>query len=120
MVDLRESNLGEHPVTQHKAFKQGFFGRSQYDSLKEAIANRHTDIKAFKDNYLYALKAPGTNIYKRVEMNTKYHPIIPVEIHDGSLYKKPPQGVLDAVKAKKSKRKAFKSDLNREKKKVVK
>mmetsp|Transcript_22939 Transcript_22939/g.49637 ORF Transcript_22939/g.49637 Transcript_22939/m.49637 type:complete len:88 (-) Transcript_22939:2572-2835(-) len=55
MVDLQESNLDAYD----RVF--GFFSQRQYDSLKEAVVNRCMDIKALKDDYSGALKAPGIN-----------------------------------------------------------
>ena len=122
-VELRESNLDIHPITTHNAIKTGFFGRTENyakgsKGLREAIMNRPTDIARYKAEYLRNVEPPSINIYKRVELHTKYKHIVPIEFQDDILYEEPPQSVIDAVKAEKKSRGEFKKDLNAEKKKV--
>jgi hypothetical protein len=87
--------------------------------LKEAIKNRPTDIKSHRAKVLRAIKPPGINIYKRVEMHTKYKPIVPIECQDNAIYEKPPQSVINAVEAEKTRWATFNmKELKMEKKKV--
>ncbi len=62
----------------------------------------------------------GINIFKRVEMATKYRKIIPLEDRDDELYRPPPPEVYEAVKKERKARKQFWEELNKEKKGVVK
>ena len=122
-VELRESNLDIHPITTHNAIKAGFFGRTANyakgsKGLREAIMKRPTDIARYKAEYLRVIEPPSINIYKRVELHTKYKPIVPIEFQNDIIYEEPPQNVIDAVKAEKKSRGKFKKDLNAEKKKV--
>jgi len=74
--------------------------------------------KAITENMM-VLESNGINIFKRVEMATKYKKIIPLEDQDDILYELPPPEVIAAVKLEKSKRKAFRERINADKKNVI-
>ena len=122
MTDLRRSDLPEHPVVKHKSFKQGFYGRSNYPAnskgLKSAIDNRVKDIKASRDEKLLPIPSPGMNIFKKVELYTKYRKVIPEQHWHEDLYSKPNAKIIQAVKKERNARKVFKKELNLEKKQV--
>ena len=88
--------------------------------MKAVIKARPADTKALRAKYLKSIEAPGINIFKRVEMNIKYRPVLPIEHQDDVLYEEPTPEVFAAVKEEKAKRGAFKKTLNAEKARVSK
>ena len=82
--------------------------------LNAAIKTRPADIKALQAEHLKSIEAPGINIFKRVEMNMKHRPVLPIEDQDDVLYEDPTPEVFAAVKEEKAKRGAFKKTLNAE------
>lgn len=122
-VHIRESDLPEHVVYKHKTIKSGFFGRSDFpktsSGLRDAIAARKDIIKKAMTENLMMLENNGINIFKRVELETKYKKIIPLEDQADILYELPPPEVIAAVKAEKSKRKVFREEIHADKKKVT-
>ncbi len=69
--------------------------------------NRPSDIARYKAEYLSVVQPPPINIYKRVELHTKYKPIVPIEFQDDVLFEELPPSVIDAVKAEKKRRGKF-------------
>jgi hypothetical protein len=135
MVDVRESNLRSHPVLTIPMIKNGFYGQYgftegehglndlPYDKkmpLKKAIAARRLVMKASKEDKLKEIAAQGLNIWKQVEMFSKYRKLIPIEYWNDDLYARPADHIMDAVKAEKAKRKNFREELNQDKKKATK
>lgn len=135
MIRVRQSDLARHPVVEMKAIKAGFYGRfgfedGRYDlddypydkkkKLKDAVAARPRIIRAAMADQLNEIEAPGINIYKQVEMFTKYLPVVPPEYHDDDLYAKPTDDVIQATKEESRKRKALRVEINNAKKQVAK
>ena len=122
MVDLRKSDLPEHTIVRHKSFKQGFYGRSNYPKnvkgLKLAIENRVKDIKAARAEKLQVIPSPGINIFKQVELYTKYKRVVPEQFWNEDLYSEPDEKIIKAVKKERKMRKEFKTELNEDKKKL--
>ena len=56
---------------------------------------------------LTVIEAPGINIFKQVEMYSKYRKLLPLEVQEDELYVKPATNIMDAVKEEKIKRKSF-------------
>ena len=119
MVRERESDLLEHTVVEMKAIKTGFYERFGfkdgrynlvdylYDKkkkLKDAIAAQPCIIRAAMSDQLQQIEAPGINIYKQVEMYTKYLPIVPEEHWGDELYVKPSDEIIEATKDKSRRR----------------
>ena len=121
-VHIRESDLPD-VVYKHKTIKSGFFGRSDFpktsSGLGDAIAARKDIIKKAMTENLMMLENNGINIFKRVEMTTKYKKIIPLEDQDDILYELSSPEVISAVKLEKSKRKVFREGINADKKNVI-
>ena len=110
---VRESDLPEHTVVEMKAIKTGFYERFGfkdgrynlvdylYDKkkkLKDAIAARPCIIRAAMSDQLQQIEAPGINIYKQVEMYTKYLPVVPEEHWGDELCVKPSDEIIEATK----------------------
>ena len=123
-MDLRRSGLEEDTIVKHKAIKRGFLTRSNYEKtaagLKLAVANRGQDILKLKDELLVNLEAPGINVFKKVELYSKYlcGGIVPLEFKDDPLYQEPTAAEIQAVKEEKKERKIFRDDINEKKSKV--
>jgi hypothetical protein len=121
-VNLQRSNLDEHNALKHKIIKRGFFGRKDFpkDSkgLKMAIDARPAIMKAAMEQNLNKIEPPGINIFKQVELATKYKKVIPQEDWGDELYQAPSVEVMAMVKEEKSRRKDFRSELNEDKKKI--
>ena len=135
MIRVRQSDLARHPVVEMKAIKAGFYGRfgfedGRYDmddypydkkkKLKDAVAARPRIIRAAMADQLKEIEAPGINIYKQVEMFTKYLPVVPQEYHDDDLYAKPTDEVIQATREESRKRKALRVEINNAKKQIAK
>ena len=120
-MDLRESALDEDHVVKHKAIKRGFVTRTNYANtpagLQEAVVKRSTDIFIMLKDQLKSIEAPGINVYKKVELYTKYFmsDIVPLECKDDPLYQKPTPEEMIAVKSEKKERKVFRDDINEKK-----
>ena len=96
-------------------------GRSSYPGGPKgfkAAVTPPTNIKAYMNKYLRTIDAHGINMFKRVELNTKYRSIILIEDQDNELYKKLSREIFDAMKEEKAKREVFWKALNVEKAKV--
>ena len=74
--------------------------------------------KAITENMM-VLESKRINIFKMVEMATKYKKIIPLEDQDDILYELPPPEVIAAVKLEKSNRKVFREGITADKKNVI-
>jgi hypothetical protein len=135
MVDLRESNLPSHPVVKIPMIKNGFYGRYGFEDgrygldgfaydkkmpLKTALGGRREIMKAALLDKLVNLEAPGINIFKQVEMYSKFRKLLPLDVWEDELYLKPDINILAAVKDEKVKRKTFRAELNKDKKKAAK
>ena len=108
---------------KHNAIKSGFFDRMENYAkgaagLKEAFKNRPQDIKRYRDDYLKAIKAPGINQYKRVELYKNYRPVVPQNEWEDELYQCPPESILEAVRQERKKRAAFRKGMKADKAKV--
>jgi hypothetical protein len=104
--------------------KTGFYGRKSFPGtakgLNDAIA-AWKDImrKAFAER-MQTVESPGINIFKQVEMATKYKDVIPLDNWEDELYIKPDPEAIELVKNKKQRRKAFRVEINADKKKLQK
>ena len=111
--------------------KYGFYGKYGFEdgkynlndfaydkkmSLKKAIAARRTIMKAALWDKLNVIEAPGINIFKQVEMYSKYRKVLPLEVWEDQLYAKPAKNIMEAVKKEKMQRKSFREELNKDKK----
>ena len=76
------------------------------------------DINASRDEKLLAIPSSGMNIFKIVELYTKYRKVIPKQHWHEDLYSKPDEKIIQAVRKERNTRKEFKKELNIEKKKV--
>jgi hypothetical protein len=92
MVDLRESDLPSHPVVKIPMIKNGFSGRYGFEDgkyglddfvydkkmpLKKALGRRQDIMRAMLLDKLLNLEAPGINIFKQVEMYSKFRKLLP-------------------------------------------
>jgi len=89
VMELRESNLSEHPISKHVLSKRG----KQLRGVAE--------LKAKSDTLLLPIKCGGMNPYKMVEMWKKYRPLVPVEYQCDVLYAEPDAAVMAKVKDEK-------------------
>ena len=135
MIHVRQSDLPRHEVIQMKVIKSGFYGRYGFEDgryalegytydkkkkLSEAIAARTRIMTAALDDKLNVIEAPGINIYKQVEMYTKYLHVVPREYWEDELYAKPSDEAIAATKEESRRRKALRTELNEAKRKVAK
>ena len=72
------------------------------------------------DDKLQTIDSPGVNIFKHVEMATKYKDIVPLEVWEDKLYIKPDPEAVELVKTEKNRRKLFRGEINMDKKKLQK
>ena len=86
IIQLRESNLDEHPIVNHKVVKKS----CKLSNIGELRA--HSILK------LLVIKCLGLNPYKVVEMWKNYRPMIPVEFQDDELYAEPDASIKAKVK----------------------
>ena len=88
MVEIRQSNLPKHSTKQLPTFKSGFWGRKNFPNsakgLQDAIAAWKDLMRAALDDKLQTIDSPGVNIFKQVEMATKYKDIVPLEVWEMS------------------------------------
>jgi len=119
-MDLRESARDEDHIVKHKTIKRGFATRDNYPNLQQAVANRGQDIFNLLKDQLESIKAPGINVFKKVELYTKYFMsnIVPIECKDDPLYQEPTPEEMNAVKTEKKERKEFRDDINQKKAKL--
>jgi hypothetical protein len=132
---VRESDLLRHPVRAVPMIKNGFYGRYGFEDgrynfvdfaydkkmpLKKALVMRKSIIGAAMSDQLNMLEPPGINIFKQVEMFSKYRKLLPLDVWQDELYIKPAGNIMDAVKQEKLKRKSFRVELNEHKKKAAK
>lgn len=88
-IQLRESNLDEHPIINHKATKK----TRKFSNVGECRA--HSIL------LLLVIKCLGLNPYKVVEMWKNYRPMLPVEFQDDELYAEPDASIKAKVKDEK-------------------
>jgi hypothetical protein len=123
-VNLRKSNLEKHQVQKHRIIRRGFYGRKDFPNnakgLKDAIAARPGIMKEAIETKLTVLEEPGINVFKQVELATKFRKVVPLEVWEDELYVPPSTEIMNFVKGEKARRKEFRSDLNTDKKKVQK
>ena len=124
LVDLRESNLVEHKVEQHKAIKSGFFGKKKYrmnaNGLKEAVAVWPCIIREAMATRLLRITANGINIYKQLELWKNYRLHVSGKAQRGELYQEPTKELIEAVLTERGQRKTFLEKLNAVKKEFMK
>ena len=89
IIQLRESNLDEHKIVNHKATKR----TREFNNVGE--------LRAHSISLLLPLKCLGLNLYKIVEMWKNYRPMIPVEFQDDELYAEPDASIKAKVKDEK-------------------
>ena len=89
VMELRESNLPEHPILKHKLSKRG--------KELRVVA----ELKAKSDTLLLLIKCLGMNPYKVVTMWKNYRPLVPVEYQCDILYAEPDPEVMAKVKDEK-------------------
>ena len=87
---------------KHNTYKMGFYGRNKFAKggkglLRQAIEERRSIIKNVKDTHLKTIESLGINIFKQVELYTKYRPVFPSEDQDNDLDKRPRPEVFVAV-----------------------
>jgi uncharacterized protein YnzC (UPF0291/DUF896 family) len=97
-MSLRESNMNEHKIGNHKCSKKG-----RYMSAAELKGY-------FRDN-LTKVECVGINPYKQVEMHYKYGPQVPEEYRKNELYCEPDSKVMSLVKVERSERSVFRAKL---------
>eukprot|EP00956_Cyclotella_meneghiniana_P014584 scaffold21901_cov59-Cyclotella_meneghiniana.AAC.1 len=121
---LKQSDLAEDDVVLHNTVKQGFMGRSNFPAgskgFRDAVDARPAIMKDALSNELKQIECNGINIFKQVEMATKYKKIIPVEDRVDILYETPCAEVMNAVKKEKEMRKSSRQQIDAEKRKVSK
>jgi hypothetical protein len=90
--------------------------------LKKAVEMRPAIMKVAMKDQLLELETPGINIFKQVELATKYKGIVPLDLDkwEDELYIRPADNIIAAVKQERDKRKTFRAELNKEKKMVAK
>ena len=89
VIELRESNLDEHPVSKHVLSKRG------------KVFNSAAELKDYSATVLLPMKCLGMNPYKMVEMWKNYRPLVPMEYQCDRLYTKPDATVMAKVKDEK-------------------
>jgi hypothetical protein len=103
-MQIRKSNLPQHPNVAFNVIKQSFHGRGD-GTYSEAVKKRPTIIRESRDELLTQLEAPGINIYKKVEMCDKYKRLLPDEYKVDVLYSDVSSDEREAVKKEKEMRK---------------
>jgi hypothetical protein len=89
IIRLRESNLNEHKVVDHKAVK------------RTKCFNSVSEFRAHCNSLLLVIKCLGLNPYKAVELWKNYRPVVPVEFQDNALYAEPDTAIMAKVKDEK-------------------
>ena len=119
-VNLKKSNLEKYQVHKHKIIRRGFLGRKDFPinakGLKDAIAARPDIMKEAIETKLAVLEETGINVFKQVELATKFRKVVPIEDWKDELYVSPSTEIMDFVKNEKARRKEFRLDLNTDKK----
>jgi len=113
-MQLRKSNLPQHPNFALNVIKQNFHGRGEgkgKGKFKEAVDSRPTIMRNCIDEYLIQLEAPGINLYKKVEMCDKYKRLVPAQLRDDVLYSDVSVVERDAVKQEKAMRKVTRVEI---------
>jgi hypothetical protein len=115
--------------------KNGFYGRYGFEDgsycledysydkkmpMTKAVEARGAIMRAALSDKLNVLEAPGINIWKQVEMYSKYRKHLPLDVWEDQLYVKPADNILEAVKEEKLMRNAFRIELNKDKKMAAK
>ncbi len=75
----------------------------------------HAEIAEISNSVLVMITNDGLNLYKAVEMFTKYRPNIPVQFQLDELYAEPSAEVWAKVKKKKIDRSEFRAQLKADK-----
>ena len=121
-VNLRKSNMEQNQVHKHRIIRRGFLGRKDFPNnakgMKDAIAVRPGIMKEAIETKLTVTEEPGINVFKQVELETKFRNVVSIEDWEDELYVPPSTEIMDFVKGEKARRKEFRSDLNTDKKKV--
>ena len=86
--------------------------------LRDAIAARKDIMREALKDKLQTIESPGINIFKQVEMATKFKEIIPLNDWEDELYIKPDPEALQLVKTGKQRRKVFRDEISNDKKKL--
>lgn len=96
-------SLPSHPVSKILMIKNGFYGRYEfkdskyglhdmtYDKkmpLKKALAVRGKIMEAALMDKLNVLEALGINIFKQVEMISKYQALLPLVVWEDELWRR--------------------------------
>jgi hypothetical protein len=89
IIQLRESNLDEHTIINHKVVK------------KSCKLSNVGELRAHSILLLLVIKCLGLNPYKVVEMWKNYRPMIPVEFQGDELYAEPDASIKSKVKDEK-------------------
>ena len=118
IVEICKSGLPHHSVDNHDCVKQGFWGRNNYKSFKEAVEMRPKLMLGGKAELLVQLEVPGLNIYKQVELYKNFRPLVPQSFWSDPFYARPDFSVMEAVKNEKKSRKEFRQELNEQKRKT--
>ena len=98
--------------------KRGFPGRDKFNAFKDAVNARRTLMDEHKAELLKQLTVPGINIYKQVELWKNFRPPVPDAHRGNELYQKPPEDIMQTVKAEKKMRKDLRGELNKMKQKA--
>ena len=82
VIELCESNLDEHPISNHALLKRG------------KVFNSAAELKAHSAMLLLPITCLGMNPYKMVEMWKNYRPLVPEKYQCDTLYAKPDVNVM--------------------------
>ena len=88
VIELRDSNLDEHPISNHALLKRG------------KVFNSAAKLKAHSATLLLPMICLGMNPFKMVKMWKNYRPLVPENYQCDSLYAKPDVNVMAKVKDK--------------------
>ena len=69
--------------------------------LESAVAARWQIMQNAMAEKLKQIECNGINVFKRIELATKYQRIVPEEFKTNELYEMPPEKAISAVKDKK-------------------
>jgi len=97
-MSLRESNMVEHKISNHKCSKKGRLTSAA--ELKRQLSDNLTKVECV-----------GINPYKQVEMHFKYGPQVPEDKRKDLLYCEPDSKVMSLVKVERSERSVFRAKL---------
>jgi len=97
-MSLRESNMNEHKIGNHKCSKKG-------------RCMSAAELKGHFGANLTNVECVGINPYKQVEMHFKYGTQVPDEYRKNELYHEPDSKVMSLVKVERSERSVFRAKL---------